>query len=56
MSSESEKSNLKRTAEDKEETNKEEEEEDEGGWIGPLPTEQSAASKPKKKKGIFHLL
>ncbi|KAI8127393.1 peptidylprolyl isomerase domain and WD repeat-containing protein 1 isoform X2 [Lucilia cuprina] len=52
MSSETEKT-LKRVADDTEEEKSketEQEEEEDGGWIGPLPTEQSAASKPKKKK------
>lgn len=55
MSSELEKSNLKRSAEDEAEEKKTEDDEDDAGWIGPLPTEQSAASKPKKKKGLLYM-
>lgn len=53
MSSSEEQQNLlKRPADDEVENPKEEDEDN--AWIGPLPTEQSAASKPKKKKGFFH--
>lgn len=54
MSSELEKSNLKRSPDDDKEERKTEDDEEEAGWIGPLPTEQSAASKPKKKKGLLN--
>ncbi|XP_061398370.1 peptidylprolyl isomerase domain and WD repeat-containing protein 1-like [Musca vetustissima] len=48
MSDNEEKSTRKRNADPDENVN--EEDEENGGWIGPMPTEQSAASKPKKKK------
>lgn len=51
MSLEQETATLKRAVDDKDVENPEDEED--AGWIGPLPTEQSAASKPKKKKGFF---
>lgn len=47
MSDNDEKSTRKRNADPDEN----EEEDSNDGWIGPMPTEQSAASKPKKKKG-----
>lgn len=51
-----EKSCVKRADVDKQQDNKEvDEAEEDVGWIGPLPTEQSAASKPKKKKSWFFI-